>query len=195
MPELFLMVGLPGAGKSTRAGRLAIEHRALRLSPDEWMLPLFGVGDVDGRRDIVEARLIRLAWDALHVGTNVVLDFGFWGRDERTAIRWLATGAGAVSHLVYLPVDHATQLERVAHRQATKPWTTVPITEADLHAWRAAFEEPDEAELSGTGGFAAPPQGSVGWLEWLSLRWPTLTFPEGEATGPGRADHARPEPA
>jgi predicted kinase len=195
VPKLFLMVGLPGAGKSTRARRLAIEHRALRLSPDEWMVPLFGVGDVDGKRDIVEARLIRLAWDALRVGTNVVLDFGFWSRDERTAIRWLAAEAGATTHLVYLPIDHATQLERIAHRQATEPRTTVPITEAEIRTWRAVFEEPDEAELSGTGGYGASPEGSISWFEWLSLRWPTLVrLPGGKAKGPGRADHTRPEP-
>ena len=39
---LFLMVGLPGAGKTTRAKELAAEHGALRLSPDAWMIPLFG---------------------------------------------------------------------------------------------------------------------------------------------------------
>ena len=39
---MFLMVGLPGAGKTTRARELALAHRALRLTPDEWHLPLFG---------------------------------------------------------------------------------------------------------------------------------------------------------
>lgn len=37
---LFLTVGLPGAGKTTRARQLAKEHSALRLTPDEWMIPL-----------------------------------------------------------------------------------------------------------------------------------------------------------
>ena len=31
---MFLMVGLPGAGKTTRAEELAAVHRALRLTPD-----------------------------------------------------------------------------------------------------------------------------------------------------------------
>jgi predicted kinase len=33
MATLFLMVGLPGAGKTVRAKELAAQHRALRLSP------------------------------------------------------------------------------------------------------------------------------------------------------------------
>ncbi|MCX4703734.1 MULTISPECIES: AAA family ATPase [Streptomyces] len=41
MTTLFLTVGLPGAGKTTRVRQLAKEHSALRLMPDEWMIPLF----------------------------------------------------------------------------------------------------------------------------------------------------------
>ncbi|NEE15621.1 AAA family ATPase, partial [Streptomyces sp. SID7499] len=45
MTTLFLMVGLPGAGKTTRARQLAEEYGALRLTPDEWLLPLFGAAE------------------------------------------------------------------------------------------------------------------------------------------------------
>ena len=39
---ILLMVGLPGAGKTTRAKELAAANRALRLTPDHWMIPMFG---------------------------------------------------------------------------------------------------------------------------------------------------------
>ena len=97
---LFLIVGLPGAGKTTRAKRLAAEHAALRLTPDAWMIPLFGEPGAGGKRDVLEGRLIWLALQALRLGTNVVLDFGFWSRDERSSLRWLARSAGA-----FLPGD------------------------------------------------------------------------------------------
>jgi hypothetical protein len=42
-PVAFLMVGLPGAGKTVRAKELAAERRALLLNPDAWMIPLFGL--------------------------------------------------------------------------------------------------------------------------------------------------------
>lgn len=48
MTALFLTVGLPGAGKTTRARQLAKEHGALRLTPDEWMIPLFGDPQPEG---------------------------------------------------------------------------------------------------------------------------------------------------
>ena len=83
-----MIVGLPGAGKSTRARELEKAHRALRFSPDEWMIPPFGESEADGKRDLLEGLLINAGLCAL-AGTNVVLDFGFWGRDERRALRSL----------------------------------------------------------------------------------------------------------
>jgi len=82
---MLLMVGLPGAGKTTRAKELAAANRALRLTPDHWMIPLFGEPMADGKRFVLEGRLISVALQALRLGTSVVLDFGLWGRDERSA--------------------------------------------------------------------------------------------------------------
>jgi predicted kinase len=104
---LVLIVGLPGAGKTTRAKKLAAQHQAIRLTPDEWMIPLFGLcwrePLASGKRDVLEGRLISVALQALRLETSVVLDFGFWGRDERSSLRWLARSAGASCQVVYLP--------------------------------------------------------------------------------------------
>jgi hypothetical protein len=90
-PTAFLMVGLPGAGKTVRAKELAAEHRALLLTPDAWMIPLFGQQYESeswaASRDVLEGRLIALAIEALRLNVSVVLDFGLWGRDERSALR------------------------------------------------------------------------------------------------------------
>jgi predicted kinase len=42
-------LGLPGVGKTTRARELASTDRVLRLTPDEWMAPLFRESEVDTR--------------------------------------------------------------------------------------------------------------------------------------------------
>ena len=68
------MVGLPAAGKTTRAEELAAAHNALRLTPDHWMVPLFGDSMADGRRWVLEGRLISVALQSLRLGTSVVLD-------------------------------------------------------------------------------------------------------------------------
>ncbi len=170
---LFLMVGLPGAGKTTRAEELAAAHRALRLTPDEWMISLFDGTQPDGKRDILEGLLITLALQALRLGTSVVLDFGLWSRDERSALRRLAAAAGAACEVIYLPVDEDVQRARIAHRQATAPHTTFPMSETDIDEWRTRFQEPDAAELAG-GDIPDPPRGWAGWPEWAANRWPSL---------------------
>jgi predicted kinase len=170
---LFLMVGLPAAGKTARAKELAAEHRALRLSPDAWMIPLFGDSDAGGKRAVLEGRLIWLALAALRLGTSVILDFGFWTRDERSALRWLAASARASCQVVYLPVDRATQRARIVHRQADTPHQTFVISQAEADTWRARFEAPDDAELAGT-GLPGPPPGWPGWPDWAAGRWPSL---------------------
>jgi predicted kinase len=172
--HLYLMVGLPGAGKTTKAEELAVAHCALRLTPDEWMISLYGRSQPPGRRDVLEGRLITVALQALRLGTGVVLDFGLWGRDERSALRWLAASAGATGHVVYLPVDPEVQRSRITHRQATAPHTTFPMDAAEIDSWRAQFQVPDAAELRGDGPIPGPPPGWMSWVEWAVDRWPSL---------------------
>jgi hypothetical protein len=42
------------------------------------MIPLFGDSMADGRRFVLEGRLISVALQALRLGTSVVLDYGLW---------------------------------------------------------------------------------------------------------------------
>jgi len=184
--KLLLMVGLPGAGKTTRAKELAAAHRALRLTPDEWMISLFDGSQPDGKRDLLEGRLIALALQALHLGTSVVLDFGLLSRDERSALRWLGTSAGASCQVIYLPVDTDVQRARIAHRQATAPHTTFPMTDADIDKWRKQFQAPDAAELRARTIPDQPPgwPGWPGWPEWAADRWPSLDPSQPSASTP-----------
>jgi predicted kinase len=172
-PTLFLIVGLPGAGKTVRARALAAEHGALLMTPDAWMISLFGQSQPDGKREVVEGRLIGLAIEALCLRLSVVLDFGLWTRDERSALRSVAAAVGAGCEVVYLPVKREVQLSRVRGRWERTPGQTFPMTEADLDAWRARFEVPDALELSDP-ALPSPPPGDGSWFDWAARRWPSL---------------------
>jgi predicted kinase len=167
------MVGLPAAGKTTRAKELAAALPALRMTPDHWMVPLFGDSMAGGKRFVLEGRLISLALQALRIGTSVVLDFGLWARDERSALRWLAQADGAACQVVYLPVEKEVQLARIARRQQEEPHRTFPMSEADVDRWRAQFQVPYEELHSDV--IPDPPAGWPGWPEWAEGQWPTCT--------------------
>ena len=167
------MVGLPGAGKTARARELAAARGALRLTPDEWMISLYDGSQPDGKRDLLEGRLIAVALQALRLGASVVLDFGLWSRDERSALRWLAASAGSPCQVIYLPVGRDVQRARIARRQAAAPETTFPMTDRDPEEWRGWFETPDAAEQSGE-TVPGPPPGWPGWPQWAVDRWPSL---------------------
>ncbi len=173
---LFLLVGLPAAGKTTKARELEREHGALRLTPDEWMIPLFGESDPDGKRDVLEGRLIATALRVLELRVSVVLDFGFWSRDERSALRVLARSVGATGVVVYLPVDDLDQQQRVNQRYGATPEQTFPTSAGDLAGYRSLFEFPDRDELDGSAP-EPPPASWSSWAAWANDRWPSLGAP------------------
>jgi predicted kinase len=174
--KLLVTIGLPGSGKTTRAKELAAEFGAIRLTPDDWMIPLFNHNDAHGKRDVLEGRFIWLAMRALPSGVNVVLDFGVWGRDERSALKYLASKVGAECVLVYTPIDPDEQMRRVDQRFATAPDTTFVMTEADLAQWRSQFQEPDETELLSPEPGRLPAD-FASWEAWTVSRWPTALDP------------------
>lgn len=169
---LFVMVGLPASGKTTRARELEEEHHAIRLTPDEWMIPLFNDSDADGKRDVLEGRFIAIARQALRGCSNVILDFGVWSRDERSALRALAAEANARCTLVYLTVEPLEQRKRLSARSRTHPSSTFEITDEQLVEFAILFEVPEADELGST-EIESPPHGHATWAAWTAERWPT----------------------
>ncbi|WP_202806680.1 AAA family ATPase [Kribbella catacumbae] len=117
--------------------------------------------------------MIELGIRAAELGTTVVFDFGFWGKDERSALRWIAAAVGARSQVVYLPIDPDEQRRRVTHRFATTPDHTFHMSADELEHWRTQFQAPDDEELRGSQIPPVPPEHAT-WSEWASRRWPSL---------------------
>lgn len=158
-PTLFLTVGLPCAGKTTAARRLEIEHRALRLTKDEWVKALYGQGNPTPAQDVIEGRLIQIGLSVLELGTCVVLDYGLWGRDERSALRQAAADLGAVVEIRYFELAPAEQRRRLEQRQAEAPHTTWPMSDEELAEWAATIAIPTPGELVGSEPIDDPPAG------------------------------------
>lgn len=174
-PTLHLTVGLPGVGKTTLARELERTSGALRLTPDEWMLPLFGPAwaDVAGKRDVLEGRLIWVGHQVLRAGVSVILDFGCWSPDERHALRAIADLAGADFELHFVTLSEDARRERATARWREAPDETFEMSPEDHERFLAQFTPPTADELRG-GSVPPPPAPFESWPAWACDRWPTL---------------------
>jgi len=145
------MVGLPCSGKTTLAKKLEHERSALRLTPDEWQICLFGQDaeepEHDARHSLIEAMLWNIARRALELGTNVILDFGFWAREEREDYRSRAKQLGASSEVQYLDVSEDELLRRLEERNLRLSQKSFLISEEAMKPWIAFFQKPTPDEL------------------------------------------------
>jgi predicted kinase len=151
----MLTCGLPGAGKTTLATRLAADRRAVRLSKDEWLWALGSSPWDQATGTRIEQELWRLAQELLQLGVSVVIDFGLWARAERDEMRSVARdlGVGVELHFLDVPIDELWR--RVDARNSSPSWVDEPISRADLEAWARAFQAPDAAEQA---RFDPPPR-------------------------------------
>ena len=102
MPTLYVLTGLPGAGKSYRAQAIIAATGAIHVDMDNAMRERgISIVDYDARFAIqpeVEARIAPL----LASGASVVAEFGSWTRDERDRIRGYAGPSGSRTELHWL---------------------------------------------------------------------------------------------
>jgi predicted kinase len=171
-PTLFLTVGLPGTGKTTEARRIEVEEQALRLTKDEWVKALYGLANPPSASDVIEGRLIDIGLRTLELGINVVIDFGLWGRDERSALRQAAADLGAAVEMRYFELPPPEQRRRLDRRQAEEPHTTWHMTDEELAEWAAIIGIPTQEELDGSEPVDSPPAGFATWETWRRHRWP-----------------------
>lgn len=177
---IYLIVGLPGAGKTARAKELEISEPALRLTPDDWQMAIFDDDDSTrwrskeraDQRDRIEGKLVQIGMRAAQLGIDVVFDFGLWGKDERSALRWIADTLGVRAVVVYLPIDYDEQRRRISSRFDAEPGQFA-MSDVELEQWQRQFQAPDHEELRGD-VIPPAPAGNVNWSRWASRRWPSL---------------------
>jgi predicted kinase len=144
MARLFIICGLPCSGKTTLARELESRHSGFRLCPDEWIdHPGSNLWD-----EALRAKIESLQWMVgqrlLQLETNVIIEWGTWGRSERDALREGARWLGATVELHFLDAPVEELFRRAQQRAMEDP----PITREQLKSWSDQFERPDHGELA-----------------------------------------------
>jgi predicted kinase len=152
VPTLFLIGGLPGAGKTTLARALERSESALRLDADEWVLALAanpGDGkETDRLRPILHSQLWKLATRALEIGVNVSIERSFWTRELRETYRLRAQAlVGVRVELRVLEAGFEELWARLNERNSNLPEGTFRVTRDDLERFWSWFEPPTHTEL------------------------------------------------
>jgi predicted kinase len=122
MPTAHLIHGYLGAGKTTFARQLERNIPAIRFSHDEWMVRLYGNDPpIDQFADFhqrIHEQVEEIWLRCLELGFDVVLDFGFWSRQERDETRAKISAIGAQAHLYRQP---APRMRRGSESKSATP--------------------------------------------------------------------------
>ncbi len=154
MATVHLLSGLPCSGKTTYAAALKADTGGVHLSLDYWLITTFGtyaiagVGHEEHVRRVLECR--QLIWSAavesLRGDADVILDDGFFLREDRVHAVALAQRLGARAKVHYLSAPLDVLQARIAARNAKLPTYNFKISPEMLHAFVELFEVPTVRE-------------------------------------------------
>jgi predicted kinase len=145
----------PGGSWRAATGGLdgALEKQGLSAGRADqlWHVCLFGQDaeepEHDARHNLIETLLWKIASRALVLGTNVILDFGFWAQEEREDFRLRAKQLGASSEVHFLDVQEEELMRRLAVRNSQDSEESFHIPEQAMKPWIAFFQRPTLDEL------------------------------------------------
>ena len=153
MAKVILICGKICSGKSTYAEQLRVQNNAVVLSTDEITLALFGQHCGDKHDDYVERTQNYLSYKSLElveVEINVILDWGFWMKEERDYAREFYNSRNIECEFHYINISDETWKARLNKRNSAilaKETNAYFIEDNLAEKFASIFEEPSEDEI------------------------------------------------
>lgn len=145
MPTLYLMVGYPGAGKTTTAKIIAGLTGAVHLWADKERRNLFGSIYRAEQSDELYNRLNEHARQLLHSGKSVVFDTNFNYYKDREHLRHIAGNAGAETVILWLQTPQELAYGRAVTETNGKR-LFVEMSHEDFERVASHLEAPNDNE-------------------------------------------------
>lgn len=153
MAKVILICGRICGGKSTYADKLCRENRAIVLSVDEIMLSLFDRELGEKHNEYAEKIKNYLFEKSLAVivnDINVILDWGFWKKEDREYAKDFYKSKGIEVELHYIDVDDEQWKARIDKRnRAVRSAVTDAyyVNDTLMNKFLSLFEPPDKKEI------------------------------------------------
>lgn len=142
----YLLCGLPGTGKTTYAKSIESDN-IIRLSLDEELFKLFGKDFSPEKYSFFEEETKKIlfvkAIDLINDDKSVILDWGFWKKEEREETRKKLLDSGVNVKLIYFKVSREEMEKRINNRDILDNHI---ITTDMLDKFFNEFEEPNDKE-------------------------------------------------
>jgi predicted kinase len=147
---VYLICGFIGAGKTTFAKKLEERTDAVRITKDEWSIRLIGNDPAFDGYVEWDAKVIGLSRDfAFYLarkGIHVIMDEGFWGKEEREDLKRQISAIGAEVVMYYVDTPIEIIRDRVAKRNSNLTKESFEISPEMLEGYLALWQPPGEDE-------------------------------------------------
>lgn len=153
MATVHMLCGKVGSGKTTYAQSLKANGNTFILSYDNLMLILFDdcIGPSKHQDMVSRCKkfLFRQALQLLEMNIDVVLDFGFWSKEERDNTREFFSSRDIPVKLHYInpPYDTITEHLEIRNKAIEEGLRGYYMTPEKRKRFDGFFQEPSEEEV------------------------------------------------
>ena len=154
MAKLLCICGKIGCGKTYYANRLKEQEHAVILSTDEVTYDLTNNQQGEGYDEFarrVNLYLRKKAVEIVNAGCTVILDWGFWTKENRKEIKRYGENNGVLVEMHYIDIDDKTWYENIEKRNneviSGNGGSSFYVDEGLLNKVYSLFEIPEKEEI------------------------------------------------